>query len=341
MGQSMRTNTGTGRPTRAAGEGGRCGAGRGFTLVEMLVVVSIIAILLAILLPVLSGARNQARVARTTTLMSSIQSAIAEFQAANRRLPGVFSQEKMGGAYNGGTCGLTQMQNAILELSGGVAAQSGSDTIAIQPTSDANDRIFVRPALIGAADGPNYLQLPADVMTSATGAVNNFDSPPLTMPQIIDAFGSPLLLWTRNALAKTTANPNPTFAAVQSPGNATSVRSLFYWSSNAGVLRSAQLGQFGRNQNDQSVIGGASADQDKVASLEALLGNPAFPAPNTTPATPAQPNGEVIVHSGGKDGLFLGRLNGAVRATYDRGASANPSWFPITAFDDLTLGGGG
>ena len=49
---------------------------RGFTLVELLVVVSIIAVLVAILIPALGGARNSARKTTTTALMTTVGTAI-------------------------------------------------------------------------------------------------------------------------------------------------------------------------------------------------------------------------------------------------------------------------
>lgn len=56
---------------------------RAFTLVEMLVVVSLIAILVALLLPVLTKARDSARTVQCQSNMRSIGQAIAAYALAN------------------------------------------------------------------------------------------------------------------------------------------------------------------------------------------------------------------------------------------------------------------
>lgn len=63
-------------------------AARGFTLVELLVVVVIISILMGLLLPAIVGARARARIAQCTNNQKELGSAILQYELAKKRLPG-------------------------------------------------------------------------------------------------------------------------------------------------------------------------------------------------------------------------------------------------------------
>lgn len=65
----------------------RVGHKRGFTLVEMLVVISIIVVLIAILVPVVQGARHRARMVKCTAQLHDIMLAMTEYKRQYHRYP--------------------------------------------------------------------------------------------------------------------------------------------------------------------------------------------------------------------------------------------------------------
>ncbi len=85
------------------------GKGKGFTLIEMLVVIAIIAMLAGMLLPALSKARIRARVAKAKAEMLNIRVAIEQYYADYSTYPtndvnlnystGTVAEEKYGALY--------------------------------------------------------------------------------------------------------------------------------------------------------------------------------------------------------------------------------------------------
>ena len=71
---------------------------RGFTLVELLVAISIIAIMLTFLMPNLMGARERARDAQKKQDLSSIKNALRMFYNDTQNYPALGSSLTIGGA---------------------------------------------------------------------------------------------------------------------------------------------------------------------------------------------------------------------------------------------------
>jgi prepilin-type N-terminal cleavage/methylation domain-containing protein len=110
---------------------------RGFTLVELLVVIGIIALLVGILIPVVSRVRQSAYIANTKNLMQKISAACTSYQLVFHSAPGVMPNSQYDFDYTSASAGpvtvsnnfnngsgaysyFTQTEDAVVALCGGL-----------------------------------------------------------------------------------------------------------------------------------------------------------------------------------------------------------------------------
>lgn len=341
----------------------RTSQSRAFTLVELLVVISIIVILASLLIAALGGARNSARSAYTKSIITTVQTGFQQFRADKGRLPGVFSQRDFASSSN--NSGLTQMENALLELSydfdryqdaGAPPNENEQGFFEIDAGVIGSESFQVFGSLVGSPDNLNaYLDIgdrlaPAAEYTppSVTGggtdgtwsstrqfAIDSSgNNQTLGMPDILDAWDNPIMLWQRN---RASADRAALFAIDFDPsGPDQPGGEKFFYRSNAGYLASASqaLGQQRSLLRTEDVNDAGSApDADQfplLRTMDVLLGHPAFPSadeadrPAHVPAPgitrfPARELSDVIFHSAGRNGTFVERVDPGVSDDPDSG----------------------
>lgn len=338
---------GTGRD---GSSGSRATIRRGFSLIEIMIVMIILITLIAIFVPVLAGARNASRKFATQQLFTGLQTSSSQFELDQRRLPGYFSQVNMGSAENA-TRGFTQMQNLLLDLSGGVVANV---------TTPGGNRINVGPTAAGTATVDlNLVNAPAESKGVVKNVYFNIDKKNwisqsaagqkvavgahITLPDIVDAWSNPVLAWAEDESAGASAP----FAAESS-----ATRAKFYWNSNAAFLKATEMGRGAQNQLTDSMLSTDTFNYDTVVkfTMHGLLGHPGFPAsPITDLPTPASSRSKIVFHSAGNDGIFLGlKDRGGLLATAPgtpthrlkvvdyKGSKGDP----LDNFDDVVAVGG-
>lgn len=332
-----------------------------FSLIELLVVITIIAVVIAITVPALAGARELARKSSTEGTVNSLVQATAQFTTDEQRAPGYFSPEEMGHPDNVTTRGFTSMQNIMLELVGGPVEDDPTNTLpVVGPINDPAGQVIVDPALVNVGDNSKGYYTPgAKDYKPVEGKDGDEDN--LELPEVLDAWGMPILAWVENDIG-TVMNDSAViddFAQIQA-GDA-SEPARFYWAQNSAVLSSAALGQRQIDQAAESLLG--VDEMERQRHMTAFLGSPNSSVRSGAAYTAILPRvgrGAVVFQSAGTDRVYLSkddngykRLGGnfyfgrnltpvaSVNAgQYDRPDGTKGSIDIVDGFDDIVTASG-
>lgn len=310
---------------------------RGFSLIELLVVIFIIVVIIALILPALGGARDVAKAGATKATMSDLSNAISQFrQSNNDRDPGVFSARELGDAENASTYGFTPMENMLIELTGAIVYTDSPDgtveknfgPTAAAHTENTNQGRWVNTNLIGANlqdrnvyFSPKKRDLVAQERPTSQfggGAVGN----DADIPDLVDAWGVPFTAWIEDDTGPKDIQQVRDFARLDSNSGA----ARYYWAQNAGFLKATSLGGRGKDQttasDTHSLIGDGVSTADIQTTMAAMLGNAGYP--NAEPGDPGYTydmllptagRGGIVLMSAGFDGIFMSSADKAAKAT--------------------------
>jgi prepilin-type N-terminal cleavage/methylation domain-containing protein len=164
---------------------------RGFTLMELLIVIMIILVLMGLLIPAISMARRAAQKAKATTLLANTESAINQFRSLNATWPERWPVPANGDAR------LTAIVTALTSgagsstswtsAAGSISTVTGADAYALVFSTDPS-RANVAAKAASSITPDNWAVINA-VLVSQLGSLIS-DTAPKGM--LIDPWGQPL-----------------------------------------------------------------------------------------------------------------------------------------------------
>lgn len=305
----MRTPTTLNRPGRARrGDEPR----RGFTLVELLVVIGIIALLVGLLLPALAAVRVKGKITQTKSLMKNLGDAVDSFVLTHNRQPGALSARQHASDSNN-YLEMSGTENALLELMGGLSP-NGVDEFDIAGVHVWRDDIGLGPVIDGAKYD-SYFKPNARDLYYVKGQIGQADvdnnlpqDGVIALPDLIDSFGAPIIFWSNSGskpkgLGKISGRPAVVAFNVQS-GN-TAQAAPYYYSSFQSYVNSPKLyvGSGGGSPVDQHT-------QSYLAESGSSISGPALQlaqAIASHPTLDSVARGGYIMISAGKDLIYFSK----------------------------------
>ena len=326
----------------------------GFSLVELMVVISIIAILVGLLLVALGRVRTAASITKTQNTMRQFAAACDQFQQEYGRYPGVIPEPVLASLPNNP---LSTTENALLELMGGYRVlKPGEENIpAIKDDYDAYsgtvialgpvwrlkvdvNRIGEGPFIDGKANGP-FLAPDENAFGLVSGQALGASFNALELPDLLDDWGQPII-YLRRLRSRGPLFFDPTIPNDLPP---------FLIAGLDGYLKSTGLGELGQNQDYDSSPGG-SILTDSLTNFEKnyayVLRHPALGSsdPNDVMET-STARGAYVLISAGPDGIFFSAQDGPGAPGDEITAlGGNPDINPdraVDEYDDIRLFGGG
>ncbi len=342
---------------------------RGFTLIEILVVVGIIALLIGILLPALSKVQERARMTQTMGLMQEFAKACDAFQQEFGRYPGLVPEEILANDPQ-----ISGTENAMLELMGGGVRKNDVDTstytntttgfgasgwveLTFTPTGQPDFKVKINVGKIG--DGPfiNGKQYPPffapkanDLRPTAGQMIGKSRTAELAtsttrIPDLMDAWGNPIIFLraARNVgpLAGTNKD-RAQFLVLDDDGTKYGTMDPYLGSDNLGDSSLPQTKTGAGTSPIYTLFEDGSTAVDKKKLFAQFLRHPGF----GDPALPLSgtPRGKYLLISAGKDGVYFSRIDGLGNKTTPVTSTiilSKEGLAGLDNWDDIRMFGGG
>ena len=339
---------------------------RGFTLIEILVVVGIIALLVGILLPALGKVQERARMTQTMGLMQEFAKACDAFQQESGRYPGLVPEEILANDPQ-----ISGTENAMLELMGGGVRKNDVDTttynnfstasgwkeFTFKPTGQPDFFVKINVGKIGDGPSINGKQYPpffapkANDLRPTAGQVSGTSrtaelaTSTTRIPDLMDSWGNPIIFLraARNVgpLAGTNGD-RAQFIVLDDGGTKYGAMDPYLGSDSLGDSSLPQTKAGAGTSPLYTLFEDGSTAVDKKKLFAQFLRHPGFGDPDKPLS--GTPRGKYLLISAGKDGIYFSRIDGLGNKTTPVTSTvilSREGLAGLDNWDDIRLFGGG